>query len=54
MTLTELESSHIRDVLKTTGRRVRGLDGAAERLELSATTLESRMIELGIARDQAT
>jgi len=54
MTLTELESRHIRDVLKSTGGRVRGLGGAAERLGLSATTLESRMVELGIARHQAT
>jgi len=52
MTLTELESSHIRDVLTSTGWRVRGLDGAAERLGLKPTTLESRMVRLGIARHQ--
>jgi formate hydrogenlyase transcriptional activator len=52
MTLTELESSHIRDVLKSTGWRVRGSGGAAERLGLKPTTLESRMVRLGITRHQ--
>ena len=52
MTLTELESSHIRDVLKSTGWRIRGSGGAADRLGLKPTTLESRMARLGIARHQ--
>jgi transcriptional regulator with GAF, ATPase, and Fis domain len=34
------------------GRRVRGLSSAAERLGLKPTTLQSRMVRLGIARDQ--
>ena len=50
MTLTELEVSHIRAVLTSTNWRVRGSGGAAERLGLKPTTLESRMSRLGIAR----
>ena len=50
MTLTELEVSHIRTVLTSTNWRVRGSGGAAERLGLKPTTLESRMVRLGIAR----
>jgi len=50
MTLTELEVSHIRTVLTSTNWRVRGSGGAAERLGLKPTTLESRMSRLGIAR----
>jgi formate hydrogenlyase transcriptional activator len=50
MTLTELEISHIRAVLTSTKWRVRGSGGAAERLGLKPTTLESRMARLGIAR----
>jgi len=52
MTLTELEASHIRDVLASTRWRVRGSGGAAARLGLKPTTLESRMARLGIARPQ--
>jgi transcriptional regulator with GAF, ATPase, and Fis domain len=50
MTLTELEVSHIRAVLTSTNWRVRGRGGAAERLGLKPTTLESRMARLGIER----
>jgi PAS domain S-box-containing protein len=50
MTLTELEVEHIRAVLKSTGWRVRGTAGAAERLGIKPTTLESRMAKLGITR----
>ena len=50
MTLTELEVEHIRAVLESTSWRVRGAGGAAERLGLKPTTLESRMARLGIAR----
>jgi formate hydrogenlyase transcriptional activator len=53
MTLTELQAGHIRDVLKRTGWRVRGLGGAAQRLGVKPTTLESMMVRLGIARPQA-
>ncbi len=53
MTLTELEVEHIRAVLESTSWRVRGSGGAAERLGLKPTTLESRMARLGIARKKA-
>jgi transcriptional regulator with GAF, ATPase, and Fis domain len=46
----EMEAQHIREVLDTTGWRVRGTDGAAERLGMKPTTLESRMAKLGIRR----
>jgi transcriptional regulator with GAF, ATPase, and Fis domain len=52
MTLTELQASHIRAVLASTNGRVRGSGGAAERLGLKPTTLESRMSRLGIARNK--
>src|SRR4051812_16264577 len=54
MTLTELEVEHIRAVLKSTGWRVRGSGGAAERLGVKPTTLESRMARLGIERVKAS
>ena len=47
MTLTELEIDHIRAVLESTSWRVRGSGGAAERLGLKPTTLESRMAQAG-------
>jgi transcriptional regulator with GAF, ATPase, and Fis domain len=50
MTLAALEVEHIRRVLEGTGWRVRGPGGAADRLGLKPTTLESRMARLGIAR----
>jgi PAS domain S-box-containing protein len=49
-TLEEVEKNHILRVLELTSWRVRGHDGAAEILNLKATTLESRMKKLGIAR----
>ncbi len=52
-TLAELEADHIRAVLESTGGRVRGPGGAAERLGLKPTTLESRMARLGVARKKA-
>ena len=53
MTLTELEVDHITTVLRMTNWRVRGSGGAAERLGVKPTTLESRMARLGIARQKA-
>jgi transcriptional regulator with GAF, ATPase, and Fis domain len=50
MVLTDLEVSHIRTILESTNWRVRGAGGAAERLGLKPTTLESRMAKLGIRR----
>jgi formate hydrogenlyase transcriptional activator len=49
-TLAALEVQHIRRMLESTNWRVRGRGGAAERLGLKPTTLESRMTRLGIAR----
>jgi PAS domain S-box-containing protein len=54
MTLTALEIEHIRAVLESTNWRVRGAGGAAERLGLKPTTLESRMARLGISRKKAS
>ncbi len=54
MTLTDLEVEHIRGVLESTNWRVRGPGGAAERLGLKPTTLESRMARLGIERKKAS
>ena len=50
MTLCALEGEHIRAVLEKTNWRVRGPFGAANRLGLKPTTLESRMARLGITR----
>jgi len=48
--LLDLEAAHIRTVLDSTNWRVRGTGGAAQRLGLKPTTLESRMAKLGITR----
>jgi formate hydrogenlyase transcriptional activator len=54
MTLWTLEGEHIRTVLESTNWRIRGAGGAAERLGLKPTTLESRMARLGITRKKAS
>ena len=46
---TEIE--HISSVLRKTGGRIRGKDGAAELLHEKPTTLESRMAKLGIKKE---
>ncbi len=48
--LEEIESAHIVRVLEECDWRVRGKDGAAERLGLKRSTLQSRMKKLGIRR----
>jgi transcriptional regulator of acetoin/glycerol metabolism len=48
--LEEVERAHIVNVLEECGWRVRGEDGAAERLRLKRSTLQSRMKKLGIQR----
>jgi PAS domain S-box-containing protein len=48
--LDEVERAHIVSVLKECGWKVRGKGGAAERLGLKRTTLQSRMKKLGIQR----
>ena len=49
-TLEENERRHILEVLELTGWRIRGAGGAAERLDVKPTTLESRMKKLNIER----
>jgi transcriptional regulator with GAF, ATPase, and Fis domain len=44
-------AEHIRTILDATNWRVRGAGGAAQRLGLKPTTLESRMARLGIRRE---
>jgi transcriptional regulator with GAF, ATPase, and Fis domain len=50
--LMELERNHVRKVLHMTGWRIRGKNGAAELLGLKPSTLESRMLKLGIRREK--
>ncbi|HET9268243.1 MAG TPA: helix-turn-helix domain-containing protein [Vicinamibacterales bacterium] len=50
--LADVEKEHIRGVLESAGWRIRGLGGAAERLGLKPTTLETRMAKLGLRRPQ--
>ena len=49
-TLVEVEKEHIRAVLNGTGWRIRGAGGAADRLGMKPTTLETRMAKLGLRR----
>jgi transcriptional regulator of acetoin/glycerol metabolism len=51
--LQDVECAHIISVLEECGWKVRGKDGAAERLGLKRTTLQSRMKKLGIRRPSA-
>ncbi len=50
-TLEEVEREHIIRVLRETGGVVAGAHGAAARLGMKRTTLQSRMQKLGIARE---
>jgi len=50
-TLREIERVEIQRVLEETGWRIRGAGGAAELLDVKSTTLEARMVKLGIKRD---
>ncbi|HEX3035965.1 MAG TPA: sigma 54-interacting transcriptional regulator [Thermodesulfobacteriota bacterium] len=50
MTLEDAERKHIIDVLDTTNWRIRGSGGASEVLGLKPSTLESKMVKLGIQR----
>jgi len=49
-TLESLEREHIVRVLRETGGVISGLRGAASRLGLKRTTLQSRMQKMGITR----
>ena len=48
--LEELERRHIQRVLEHTRGRIYGVSGAAEILKLKPSTLQSRMVKLGIVR----
>jgi PAS domain S-box-containing protein len=48
--LVDVERQHIRAVIESAGWRIRGAGGAADRLGLKPTTLETRMAKLGIKR----
>jgi transcriptional regulator with GAF, ATPase, and Fis domain len=50
LTLKEAEIQHIRTVLENSAWRIRGKHGAAEKLGMKPTTLETRMVKLGITR----
>src|SRR5262245_7369071 len=50
--LADVQARHIRAVLDSCGWRVRGASGAADRLGMKPSTLESRMVKLGITRDR--
>ncbi len=52
--LTDVETGHIRGVLESTGWRIRGAGGAAERLGLRPTTLETRLAKLGLRRPKSS
>jgi transcriptional regulator with GAF, ATPase, and Fis domain len=51
MRLVDLQIEHIKAVLDSCGWRIRGASGAAQRLGIKPTTLESRMAKLGIVRN---
>jgi transcriptional regulator with GAF, ATPase, and Fis domain len=52
--LVDVQREHIRRVLMGVGWRIRGAGGAADRLGLRPTTLETRMVKLGLTRPKAS
>ena len=52
LTLKEMERSHIINVLESVGWKVKGKNGAAEKLAIPPTTLDYRMKKLGIKRPE--
>jgi formate hydrogenlyase transcriptional activator len=48
--LIDVDREHIRSVLESTNWRIRGVGGAAERLGMRPTTLETRLAKLGLKR----
>ena len=52
--LVDVQRDHIRKILETANWRVRGAHGAADRLGLRPTTLETRMAKLGLTRPRAS
>jgi len=53
MTLKQIEIQHIRKVLEGSTWKIRGKNGAAEILGMKPTTLETRMVKLGINRPES-
>jgi transcriptional regulator with GAF, ATPase, and Fis domain len=51
--LADVQRDHIHNVLEATRWRIRGNGGAADRLGLRPTTLETRMAKLGLRRPRA-
>lgn len=51
-TLEDMEREYIVRMLRVTGGVVAGVNGAAARLGMKRTTLQSRMQRLGITREQ--
>ena len=52
--LADVQRNHIQHVLEATRWRIRGAGGAADRLGLRPTTLETRMAKLGLKRPRAS
>ena len=52
--LVDVQKEHIRTVLESSGWRIRGSGGAADKLGLRPTTLETRMAKLGLTRPKAS
>jgi formate hydrogenlyase transcriptional activator len=52
VTLEDMEREHILHVLRETGGVIAGVRGAAARLGMKRTTLQSRMQKLGITREE--
>jgi len=48
--LRDVERTHVKAVLQSAHWRIRGVGGAADRLGLKPSTLESRMSRLGLRR----
>jgi transcriptional regulator with GAF, ATPase, and Fis domain len=48
--MSDVEKEHLRSVLESSGWRIRGMGGAADKLGLRPTTLETRMAKLGLVR----
>jgi formate hydrogenlyase transcriptional activator len=54
LTLEEIDRTHIVEVLKRTGWKIDGADGAARLLKLHPSTLRSRIKKLGIRRSPSS
>ena len=53
VTMADVQKAHIQSVVESCGWRIRGIGGAAERLGLRPTTLETRMAKLGLRRPRS-